>query len=412
MTIQQMRERRSALAREARHLVDQHPGAKWGAEQDKRFAALKAEIEAIDAEVKRTQEALDLEAADAHAEELVAIEAGVSRDQARATMDREARIFDAFLRGGIENLTTEQRQYVAERRRQAQVLGAMSTGTPGEGGYLVPREFATRLVEAQKAFGGIRAVASVLSTSTGAALDYPTTDATGEEGEIVGENATVTRGDATFGIKSLGAYKFSSKDIALPIELLQDSAIDVEGHIVGRLATRIARAFNRYATVGTGTAQPEGVVTASTVGKVGANGQTTSVTYDDLVDLIHSLDPAYRANASIMTADSSIKVLKKLKDGQGRPIWLPGIDVKEPDTLLGYRYSVNQHVPAMAANAKSILFGDFSKYLIRDVMAVMLFRMTDSAFARNGQVGFLALSRHDGKLLDTGAVKHYANSGT
>jgi HK97 family phage major capsid protein len=219
----------------------------------------------------------------------------------------------------------------------------------------------------------------------------------------------------TFGTTQIGAYKFSSKIVAIPFELLQDQGpgVDIEAFTRRALAQRIARITNRLFTTGTGTAQPQGVVTGATVGRAGAAGQTASITYDDLVDLEHSVDPAYRSmpGVSFMFHDTTLRQLKKQKDGDGRPLWVPGISVKEPDTLLGYRYRINQHMPQMAASAKSVLFGDFSQYLIRDIMQVTLFRFDDSAFITKGQIGFLAWSRHDGRLVSAGApIKAYQNA--
>jgi HK97 family phage major capsid protein len=151
-------------------------------------------------------------------------------------------------------------------------------------------------------------------------------------------------------------------------------------------------------------------------GKVGTTGQTTSVIYDDLVDLVHSVNRAYRGNATFMMADTSLRVVRKIKDSQGRPIFNPGYETGvpggAPDTLLGYRLTVNDDVAAMAANAKSIAFGDMKQYVIRDVMDVAVRRFDDSAFALNGQVGFCGWTRTGGNLLDTAAVKFYQNSAT
>jgi HK97 family phage major capsid protein len=154
-------------------------------------------------------------------------------------------------------------------------------------------------------------------------------------------------------------------------------------------------------------------VTAATVGPTGA--AAAKIAYDELIDLEHSVDPAYREAGAcrFMFHDSTLKELKKLKDDQKRPLWLPGLAVREPDTILGYAYTVNQHMPVLAANAKAVLFGDFSKYIIRDVMAVSLFRMTDSKYTEKGQVGFLAFSRHDGNLADVGgAIKALKQAAT
>jgi HK97 family phage major capsid protein len=153
-------------------------------------------------------------------------------------------------------------------------------------------------------------------------------------------------------------------------------------------------------------------VTNATLGKTGTTGQTTSVIYDDLVDLIHSVDPAYRANSSeFMLNDSSLKALRKLKDGQGNPIWQPGLVQGAPDKILGYDYIINQDIATMAASAKSMLFGDFSNFFIRDVMDLAIFRIGEK-YIENGQVGFVAFSRHDSTLADTNAIKYYQNSAS
>jgi HK97 family phage major capsid protein len=239
-------------------------------------------------------------------------------------------------------------------------------------------------------------------------------DETGQEGELIGENTTATGGDIVFGTTAIDAYKYSSKIVTVPIELIQDSRIDIEAYVNKALAERIARITNRHFTVGDGVSKPRGLAVAAALGKTGVVGQTTSVTYDDLVDLEHSVDPAYRPDASWMFHDQTLKVLKKLKDGQGRPLWRPGVTSGDPNDILGYTYTINQHCAQMAANAKSILFGDMGKYMIRDVMAVTLFRFADSKYMEKGQVGFLAWSRHDGDLIDATneVVRYYANSAT
>jgi HK97 family phage major capsid protein len=203
----------------------------------------------------------------------------------------------------------------------------------------------------------------------------------------------------------------------VPFELLQDSAIDVEAFVNARIVTRLGRIGNQMFTTGTGVSQPNGIVTAVNVGKTGLTGQTASVIWDDLVDLQHSVDPAYRENGKFMMHDSTVKFIRKIKDANNRPLWVPnfndGITKGMGGTLAGAEVVVNQQMPVMAANAKSILFGDFSYYKIRDVMAMNLFRFTDSVYASQGQVGFLAWMRSGGNWIDIGgAVKAYQNSAT
>lgn len=404
MTIQALREQRATHAKTLRNLVDQHSGNKWKDEQQNQYDGLVATIDQLDLEIDRTQKTFDLEAQNHAALTDRADRHGISTDEAAHEQAQERAVFISWLRGGVNALTSEQQQFVA--RKTAHIRATLSTTTDSQGGYLVPTEVARQLIEAMAAFGGMRSVATILPTASGNPINYPTTDATSEEGEIVGENAAVAAADFAFGIKSLGSYKYSSKSVAIPFELLQDAVIDLEAHITQRLAQRIARITNKHFTVGVGSTQPTGIVTAASVGATAA--AAAAITYDELIDLEHSVDPDYRqaGQCRFMFHDTTLKVLKKLKDDQKRPLWLPGVAVREPDTILGYAYTINQHVPVLAIDAKAVLFGDFSKYLIRDVMAVSLFRMTDSKYTEKGQVGFLAFSRHDGNLIDVGgAVK-------
>lgn len=299
----------------------------------------------------------------------------------------------------------------------AAIQNAMSTTTSSEGGYTVPSEIAAMVVDALKAYGGMREVAQIITTAGGNPLNYPTSDGTSEVGEIVAENAAATGADITFGTVAVNPYKYSSKKIALPWELVQDSAIDIVQFVVDRLATRLARITNTHYTVGTGSSQPYGVMARASSGKVGTTGQTTTVTYNDLIDLIHSVNSAYRRNARLMFADSTLAALRKLVDTTGRPIWTPGdaesITNSAPATICGYQYTINDDVAAMAASAKSIAFGDFSQFVIRDVAgSFQLLRFDDSAFALNGQVGFCGWTRTGSNLLNTAAVKYYQNAAT
>ena len=225
-----------------------------------------------------------------------------------------------------------------------------------------------------------RAVSELLNTAQGNPLSFPTTDGTAEVGEILAENAQATSADPVFGTVGLNVFKYSSKIIAVPIELLQDSSVDIEAFIHKRIIERIGRITNQHFTNGTGIGQPRGIVTAASSGKIGTTGQTLSVIYDDLVDLLESVDEAYQlgGKCKFMFSQSLRKVLRKLKDSAGRPIWTPGyeagITAGAPDLLLGKEVALNNDMPVPAASAKSIIYGDMSKYIIRDAMQVNLMR--------------------------------------
>lgn len=422
--LRQLREQRDAVAKRLRDLLDKHPGAAWGAEQQKTYDADLGELDRVEAEIKRIQAVMDRDAEERFTDAARQVEADRARVGAapidanaliaawrnpRVTGDQAIVVRDVhaqWLRGAIVDAAVG-----------AAIRNTMSTGTGSEGGYTVPTLVTSDIVDALKGFSGMREVSDVMRTATGAALSYPTSDGTSEVGELIGENTTATGADLTFGTVALTAYKYSSKIIAVPFELLQDTVIDLEGLIRRRIAQRIGRITNTHFTTGSGTGQPRGVMTSITAGKTGTTGQTLTVIFDDLVDLIHSVNYAYRQSRScrFMMRDTSLAVVRKLKDSQGRPIFLPGWDglgKAIPDTLLGYPVQINDDVAAMAANAYSIAFGDFNAYKIRDVMDVTLFRFTDSAYAKLGQVGFLAWMRAGGNRTDDAAIKAYRNSAS
>lgn len=418
MKLQQLRELRNSKAREANELNDRYPAdQRMPAAEAERMDAILAEIEAIDSDIARENRRAQLAAEDPKAMNDALLN-NATRDPAK--QGDEAKALRAFLAGGVANMAEGDRTRMLARQTP-DIRNAMSTTTSTEGGFTVATEYQRSLEIAMKAYGGMRAVAHAIRTATGAAMNFPTTDPTAEVGEIVGQNTAVTGQDTTFGNIVLNVFKYSSKKIALPFELVQDSFIDIEAYIQQLLAMRLGRIQNTHFTTGNGTTQPNGLITAAATGRTGTTGQTLTVIYDDLVELEHSVDPAYRNQPGVgyMMHDSTVKVIRKIKDTQGRPIFVPGYEADAminggaPDRLMGRPIYINQDMPVMEANAASIAFGQLSKYVIRDVMDLTIFRMTDSAFTLNGQIGFVGFLRTGGNLIDAGgAVKTYANSAT
>lgn len=384
----------------------------WNAETDQpAWDAHLVNLEAIEGQIKRL-ETLNALAVERNAEDQISDDAQrfAHDNRGNPVKSKQAVMFNKWLRGGDKALSAED---------WIEIRNTMSTTTTTEGGYTVESDVAATLIDALKAYGGMRAVAEILRMSQGNPLSFPTSDGTSETGELIAQNTTATGADPTFGTVDLPVYKFSSKVVAVPFELLQDSSIDIEAFVRGRLGTRLGRVTNTYFTTGTGSSQPRGVIVGATVGVTAANAtsQVTAIVYDSLIDLVHSVDPAYRAGAcKFMMNDASVKVIRKIKDGQLRPIFNPGYEINvpggAPDTLLGYPIQINQDVAVMAASAKSIAFGDFSFYKIRDVMQAEMFRFTDSAYTKLGQVGFLAWMRSGGNLVDVNAVKTFVNAAS
>ena len=292
------------------------------------------------------------------------------------------------------------------RRENEEKRAAFGVASGAIGGYTVPDATMQALESAMLMYSNIRSVARVVRTDSGAALPFPTINDTANKGALLGENTQVTELEPSFGQLVLDAYKFSSKSILVSVEFLQDASIDAGAEIGRMLGERIGRITNDYFTTGTGSSQPKGVVAAAADSTV-TTASSTLFTYEELVDLIHSIDPAYRPQSRFMFADAGLKNLQKIKipqysgDTVGYPLWRPGLQDGVPNTILGYPYVINQSMSAPATTVKSTLFGDFSKFLIRDVRDITLVRL-DERYADYHQVGFLAFSRSDSDLLDAG----------
>lgn len=292
---------------------------------------------------------------------------------------------------------------------------AMGVATGAGGGFLAPDSFVARVEQALLEFGGMRSVATIMRTADGNDIAMPTSNDTTNTGELLAENTAASEQDLTVGQVVLKSYMYSSKIIKASYQFLQDAAIDVEGWLAARIAERIGRITNTHFTTGAGANLPSGIVTGATSGVSGATGQTTIVTWDDLISLEHSIDPAYRGpGCRYMFADSTLQAIRKLKDGNGQYLWQPASPtLGTPSMINGWPYTINQDVAVMAASAKSVLFGRLDKYIIRDVRGLAVMRL-EERYAEYLQVGFLGFSRHDGILIDAGTnpVKYYSNSAS
>lgn len=394
-SIQALREQRAAKGAELKALVEKE--GEFAAEDQSAYEAGIAEVDRIDAEIERI-EAVHARLADdtRNVENVIEAAKRVERDSGKST-----KVFQKWLRGGDKALNNADWE---------EVRAAMSTGSETEGGFTVDSDVTKSVIDSLKAYGGMRNLATVLQTEGGNALSFPKSDGTNEIGEIVPENAAATDEDVSFASVGLPVFKYSSKVVTVPWELLQDSSIDVESFVRGRLVTRLGRITNRHFVIGTGNGQPTGVQVGATVGKTGDAGTATTVDYDMLVDLQHSVDPAYRnGKDGWLMNDKTLAAVRKIKDSNGRPIFVPGYETGPaggaPDTLLGRPIYINQDMPDLGAAKKAILYGDFSGYYIRDVMGVTMFRFDDSAYAKRGQVGFLAWLRSGGNLIDGNAIR-------
>jgi HK97 family phage major capsid protein len=336
-------------------------------------------------------------------------------EDARAQQPREPLVFGTRTGEGDDpELRRAFESYL--RTGEAGELRALGVSTDASGGYAAPAGFRSKVSETLAAHGGVRSVATVVPTSDGADLPWVAVDDTANEGTgVQAEHSVVADQDVTFGQRQLGSYMYPSGIVKVSIQLVQDNVIDLETRLARWLGQRIHRKQSGHFATGTGTGQPQGLVTGTAVGKTGATGQTTSVTYDDLVDVLHGVDPAYRENpdeCAWLMNDQTFAAVRKLKDADGRPLVEPDVKRGAPNSILGFRVAIDQGFPSMAASAKPIVFGNIKAgYVIRDVRAVEVVRFSER-YMDALQVGFLAFLRSDGMVDDGDAVKAYQNSAT
>jgi HK97 family phage major capsid protein len=416
MTIKEMQEKRVKAHADAMALVNNDA---MTTETRAKFDAFMAEVDQLGADIRR------IEAADKAEAELRKVDRPAqtavntpgdkkSKEEIRADWNKAMKEVACK---GVE-ASREARALVTGNA--AEYRDGLTVGTLGAGGYLVPQGFVYEVDEATKFISELYANADVMDTATGNDLPWPSDNDTSNAAYIVGEAAgPVNEIDDVFSHVTFKAWKYSTGLVKVSLELLQDSAFDLPAFLAKKFAVRNARGLNPDFTSGAGSAGPQGLVYAASNGPtvVGSNNNDgitgnnahNSIGSDDLIALEHSVDRSYRNGAKWMMHDSTLKSLKNLKDKYGRPLWLPGLGVNAGDTILGYRYIVNNDMDAMTTGTESptatknpIAFGAISdKFVVRRVRDLFTIRL-DERYAEYGQVAFIGFSRFDSRLLDAG----------
>lgn len=409
--ILEMREKMAKLATDARAELDKvtdKTDDTQAKELEARFDSIMSEHDKIAKAVEREERLANVEKQALESRRPASGEEARADALANQKKPEYKEVFEKQLRHGVATLDAEERSILMSGRAEHR---AQTTGTDSSGGYTVPEGFSGQIDKAMAIWGPMwdGGITRELVTTSGNPLPWPTVDDTAKTGRIKAENAAVDddgTDDVVFGEKVLNAYIYDTGIVRIPIELLQDSAFNIEGLMGELFGERLGRTANTVLTTGTGTNQPNGVVTASSLGKTAASG--TAITADELIDLFHSVDPAYRQSPSCrwMFNDSTLAAIRKLKDGQGNYLWQMGdVRIGEPDTFLGRGYSVNQAMADIGLSAKSIIFGDFSKFVVRKVRNFEVMTLRER-YAENFQIGMVGFKRFDSELLNTAAVKH------
>jgi HK97 family phage major capsid protein len=433
-TIKKLHEERTQLAMEMRKLVEE-AGAKGETlddDQQARFDKMHEDLERKDKMRDNLEKAREADLQSAENQEAIArasheLDKRARKDTDVATADDALNAFRCWAIGP-QRATDEQRaaakkvamfrgdnvnlrlKPMHELRQMAKDLTYRATTaqtiTTSGGGYTIETEMVNRIEEALLFHGGMRSVATVLRTQSGGTLNHPTADDSSNKATILAINSAAAGKDITFGQVALSAYKYTSGIVLVPMELMQDEAVNLVQYIGSALGTRVARGTNEHFTVGESTnTQPDGAIAQATAGVAATTG--TVLTYSRILDLEHSVDIDYRGNASWMAHDTVVKNIWQLVDSNGVPLWQPSVQLGVPDALLRYPVVTNNDMVATTTtkNAKNLAFGDFSKYLIRDVQDIEFLRL-EERYAEKAQVAFLTFSRHDGATLIAGTTSN------
>ncbi|MBO9377907.1 phage major capsid protein [Sphingomonas histidinilytica] len=424
-TLRELQEQREKLVAGARERLDQINASTDESrtkELETQHDAAMSELDALDAKIEREER---VARAERNLEERREREARGQRPLHEPVNDAQGAgngdvtyrdAFHAYIRaeGNLGMLDAETRS-VLQRGYQKIEQGEQraQTTTNAAGGYTVPTELQAEIFKTMKMWGPMYdpGVTREIVTSGGYSMPFPTVDDTANTFGATTQGVTLTddgSGDVTFGQKSLGAWSFATPWIRVSKELADDSLFAMESLIGDLAGERLGRGANGKLTVGAGSGSSEanGVVTASTAGKTAASA--TAFTSDEILDLEHSVDPAYRGSpkAAFMFHDLVLAAIRKLKDGQGNYLWTAGnVQQGVPAQINGRRYHINQAMAsAFTTGQKLILWGDFNKYIVRKVGTPLIGAIQDKDFWPG--FGIAGWIRFDGNLMDTAAIKH------
>ena len=414
--IKDMREKMARIATEARAKlaeVSDNTDETRAAEIEREFDAMMADHDRLSGQVER-MEKVDAALRAAQGVDLskrpVAERASAPAADHGVVMDYRSAFYAMIANGGVDGLDSEVRQVLrgAEMRTQ-------TAGTTTAGGFTVPVELANFIDKAMIATGPMydSNLFTVINTTGGNTFNIPTVNDTTVPAVAHAEGVQPTDdggSDVVFGQKTLGAFAFDTEWVRWSYELANDSILNMESLLGELLGERMGRIANSKLTTGSGSSDVEGIVTNSAAGKTAA--AVAAITADEIIDLIHSVDPAYRSapSTAIMMNDSTLAAVRKLKDGQGNYLWQMGnYQAGVPQNILGYNVVVNQAMDSLAAAKKVMLFGDMSKFYVRKVGAPTLFVARERFAPDYGILGYI---RFDGVLTNTAAIKHLITAAT
>jgi HK97 family phage major capsid protein len=404
--IQRLQEKRANIWEQTKGLLDiaEARGEDLNGEEEQTYQRLNADLDRIDERIK------DFVAAEQRTKDADAAFADLLAKPVSGQRDEAAQGEAAKVRAWLTGQSGARSYDVRPDSPMPLDVRTLSKLTAGAGANTVPISFYNQLVQHLTENSGVLSTGpTVLRTGTGEQLQVPKTTAHSANAGIVAEAGPLNANEPVFGQVSLDAYKYGFL-LQVSHELANDTAVDLLGYLATQAGRALGNGFGAHLVTGTGSSQPNGVLTASTMGVTGGAG--AAPTSDNLIDLYHSVIAPYRSGNSVawLMRDATVAAVRKIKDTTNQYVWQPGLTAGVPDTILGKPLYTDPNMPAVGAAAKSVLFGDFSTYFVRQVEAIRFERSDDYAF-NTDLITYRAILRGDGDQVDTtGAIKHYVSA--
>ena len=389
--VMELRKKRAQLWEGAKAFLDSHTDkdGKLSAEDAAAYDKMEADVVALGKDIERIerQAAIDAELAKPTSEPIVNKPAAKVPEKTGRAADEYRQAMIAAIRSNFRN-----------------VSNVLQEGVDSDGGYLVPEEMDSRLLDVLTEENIMRNLGTKITTSGERKINIA---ATKPAASWIEEGGALSFGDATFDQIIMDAYKLHVA-IKVTEELLYDNAFNLESYIIQQFGKAISNAEEDAFLNGDGSHKPTGLLTSAATGVTTAGA---TITADELISLVYSLKRPYRKNAAFIINDQTLSVIRKLKDANQAYIWQPSYQAGEPDRLLGYALHTSPYMPTIAAGKAVIAFGDYSYYNIGDRGTRSLQELKE-LFAGNGMVGFVMKERVDGKLVLPEAVQTLKIKGT
>ena len=393
MTINELRAKRNQAWKAAKAFVEtkRNSDGLLSDEDAKTYAQMEKKVQDYGAEIERMEAMSAMDAQLSKPTSTPITEKPMNGTSVNDQKPKTGRASDAYKDGMLKALRTNFRQ----------VSNVLQEGIDADGGYLVPEEYDSRLIEALEEENIFRKLGHTITTSGERKINIA---ATKPAAAWIEEGGALTFGDATFDQIILDAHKLHVA-VKVTEELLYDNAFNLENYILEQFGKALANAEEDAFINGNGTGQPLGILAETGGAQVGVTTKSSGkVTADEIIDLVYSLKRPYRKNAVFLANDACVAELRKLKDSTGQYLWQPSLQAGEPDRVLGYKIYTSAYFPLPAPGKAAVAFGDFSYYNIGDRGSRSIAELKE-LFAGNGMVGFVAKERVDGKLVLPEAVK-------